>query len=341
MAGRPRWGLLGGLLLAGLLFVWIFRGLLLTLGVAALLAALLHPLVGRLEARAVPRQVAILLGFAAAGVVGLILFATLLPRLMDELDRFLGQISPLGQAATRQIDWFFGRLDRFGPPWDAVAGSVGEALRAWVGGVAARLDEWVVQLLTHTVQLALSPIIAYYLLRDGPRFREALLDPLPAAPRREMGGLLDRIGRLVGAFIRGQLLVAAVVGTLTGLLLQALGVPFALFGGLVAGIFEVIPYFGPILGGIPGVLLALEQGVATAGWVLLGMFAIHQLETALISPYVLGRTMGLHPLTVIFLVLGGGQVAGVAGLFLAVPLGAVAREIGRALAGLRLAVDSP
>lgn len=341
VAGRPRWGLLGGMLLAGLLFFWVFRGLFLTLGVAALLAALLQPLVARLESRAVPRQAAILLGFAAAGVVGMVLFATVLPNLMDEVDRFLGRISPLGQAATRQIDGLLGRLDRFGPPWPAVAASIGDALRAWVTGIATRLDEWLLGLVTHALQLVLSPIIAYYLLRDGPRFREAILDPLPPAPRREMSGLLDRLGQLLGSFVRGQLLVAAVVGSLTGVLLRVFQVPFALFGGLVAGIFEVIPYFGPILGGIPGVLLALEQGPATAGWVLLGMLAIHQLEAALISPWVLGRTMGLHPLAVMLLVLGGGQVAGVAGLFLAVPLGAIAREIGRSLAGLRLAVDSP
>ncbi|BAS28449.1 AI-2E family transporter [Limnochorda pilosa] len=341
MAARPRWGLLGGLLLAGLLFLWIFRHLILTLGVAALLAALLHPLVGRLEARSVPRQAAILVGFVGVALVGFVLFVTLLPNLMAELDRFLGQISPLGEAATREIGLLFGRLSRFGAPWEAVATSIGEGLRGWVSRVATRLDEWLVTLLTQAFQLALSPVIAYYLLRDGPRFRRALLEPLPAGPRREVGALLDRIGHLVAAFVRGQLLVAVLIGTLTAVLLRALGVPFALFGGLVAGLFEVIPYFGPILGGIPAVLLALEQGPATAGWVLVGMLGIHQLEGALISPFVLGRTMALHPLTVMLLVLAGGQVAGVPGLFLAVPVGAVAREIGRSLAGLRLAVDSP
>jgi len=340
VGGRPRWGLLGGILLAGLLFVWAFRGLFLAFGVAVLLAALLQPLVAYLEGRAVPRQVAILLGFAAAGAVGLALFATVLPTVMDEVDRFLGRISPLGQAATEQIDWFLARLERFGPPWPAVAASVGEALRAWVVRIATRLDEWLLGLVSHALQLALSPIIAYYLLRDGPRFRAAVLDPLPPGPHREVSRLLDRLGHLLGSFVRGQLLVAVVVGSLTGLLLRLLHVPFALFAGLVAGIFEVIPYFGPLLGGIPGVLLALEEGPATAGWALVGMLAIHQLEASLISPWLLGRTMGLHPLAVMLLVLGGGQVAGVAGLFLAVPVGAVVWEIGRSLSGLRLAVDS-
>src|SRR5690606_22288420 len=164
------WGLLGGILLAGLLFVWAFRWLFLAFGVAVLLAALLQPLVAYLEGRAVPRQVAILLAFAAAGAVGLALFATVLPAVMDAVDRFLGRISLLGQAATEQIDWFLARLERFGPPWPAVAASVGEALRAWVVRIATRLDEWLLGLVSHALQLALSPIIAYYLLRDGPRF---------------------------------------------------------------------------------------------------------------------------------------------------------------------------
>jgi predicted PurR-regulated permease PerM len=109
--------------------------------------------------------------------------------------------------------------------------------------------------------------------------------------------------------------------------LALLKIPYALFIGLLAGLFDIIPYFGPVLGFLPAAALALSQSPLTVLWVLLLFIAANQIENSLISPWLIGDRVGLHPLVVIFAVLVGGYLMGILGLLIAVPVAAIGRVL--------------
>ena len=134
--------------------------------------------------------------------------------------------------------------------------------------------------------------------------------------------MAQRLNELMGAFLRGQLIVAAIVGLLISVGLASLKVKYALVIGTVAAVFEFIPYFGPVIAAVPAVLFAFVQSPATALWAVVLVVVVHQVEGAVLQPQVMSGSMDLHPLTVIFSILVGGELLGIWGMFLAVPAAA-------------------
>ena len=108
---------------------------------------------------------------------------------------------------------------------------------------------------------------------------------------------------------------------------MVLGIPYALFIGLLAGLFDIIPYFGPILGFLPAAALALAKSPLTVLWVLLLFIGANQIENGIISPKIIGDRVGLHPLIVIFAVLVGGNLMGILGMLMAIPVAAIVRVV--------------
>jgi len=109
--------------------------------------------------------------------------------------------------------------------------------------------------------------------------------------------------------------------------LYLLGIPYALFIGFIAGLFDIIPYFGPVLGFLPAAALALAKSPLTVFWVLVLFVAANQIENAIISPKLIGDRVGLHPLVVIFAVFVGADLMGILGMLLAIPVAAIIRVL--------------
>lgn len=169
----------------------------------------------------------------------------------------------------------------------------------------------------------LTPILSYYFLRDREKIRKYLLSLIAPSAKDEFLRLSGELNWLVRGFFSGYLLVAVIVALLTTLMYYLLGLQYPLVLGLIMGISDLIPYFGPVLGAIPAVLLALTIDKTTAFLVIIGLFIIQQVESSVITPQVMGNRVGLHPVLTIFVVLAGGSLGGLAGAILAVPLAAV------------------
>ena len=143
-----------------------------------------------------------------------------------------------------------------------------------------------------------------------------------------------RIQKAVYSYVRGQLLFSLIMGASAGLAMWLLGVVgifpdgqrYALFFGIFFGVMELVPYIGPVLGAIPPVLVALFDDPLTAIWVALTFLALQQLEGHVVAPQVFGHSLRINPLFVIFALLIGGELYGILGAFIALPLAAVARE---------------
>jgi predicted PurR-regulated permease PerM len=190
------------------------------------------------------------------------------------------------------------------------------------------LRSFTTSMLHALVVLVLGPIMAFYLLVDLPRLQRGALAMIPPASRNDMRDLGERIGKTVGAFFRGQLLVALFVGIASSIGLYLVHLPFWLLVGIVAGVFNLVPLIGPFIGGGLAVVIALLSGKpVTALLAAVVLVVVQQIDNHLISPNVMGRTVRLHPVVVMLGLLLGATVGGLFGMLVVVPLVGVAKIV--------------
>jgi predicted PurR-regulated permease PerM len=173
----------------------------------------------------------------------------------------------------------------------------------------------------------LAPILAYYLLRDSEHIGRSASHLLPLQIKEDVQGLWVQLDRVLTNFIRGNLLLSLLVGFLTGIGLFLIGSEYAVILAVIVGLADLIPYFGPLIGAIPVLALSLLQSKQMALYALIVMVVVQQLEEGYLSPRILGECVSLHPLVVVLALLAGGELWGIAGLLLGVPLVAMGRII--------------
>ena len=178
--------------------------------------------------------------------------------------------------------------------------------------------------------VTLAPLLAFYLLRDRRRISANLTLLAPVKYRRAVVLAAREMRRETAGFLRGQLLLSGMVGLLTGLGLLLVGTPGWLVLGILMGIMELIPYIGPIIAGIPAVLLALSGGWSRALWTLAVLVGVQQLEGGFLSPRMLSGATKLSPLTVLLSISAGGVLGGTRGMLLALPVVVSLRGAARA-----------
>jgi predicted PurR-regulated permease PerM len=181
------------------------------------------------------------------------------------------------------------------------------------------------------VDLLLVLVVSFYLVLEGPRLRDALAGLVPAGRRAQALFLEETVVRIAGGYLRGQLVLALVIGVLAGLGAWLFGLRYPHVVGLVAGVLELVPMIGPVLGAVPAVLLALLLPFPTVVWVVLYFVAIQQLENYVLVPRVSGHAVGLHPLAAMLALVAGFEVAGILGALFAVPAAGVLWALGRAV----------
>ena len=300
--------------------------------IAVAVVYLLNPLVSALERRGVPRA-------AGAGIVYVLflcIVALVVSLLVPVVSRQIGSVVDHfpdyladAQAAIRRLGARFGQEPNFRLDAEQVrqwlsAGENRQAVTRYLTGLRSVTNS----VISGLIIIVLGPVMAFYLLVDLPRLRRGAMTLIPPGRREEIRGLMDRIGQAVGGFFRGQLLVALFVGVASSIGLWAIGLPFWLLVGMVAGVFNLVPLVGPFIGGGLAVVIALISGEPLkAVWAALVLLVVQQIDNHLISPNVMGRTVQLHPVVVMLALLAGASFAGLFGMLVIVPLVAVAKIV--------------
>lgn len=308
---------------------YLLRGLMVSFILAILLTYLLNPLVNAIERRGTPRSYAILLAYLALSFLVAGIFLYIVPRVIKQLYS-LEETIPLYIAQTQQV------IQSVQNRYSGL--NIPDGVRQVIDQRVVMLEEYVLQwvrnavtvligLVGYVFKLLLAPVLAFYLLKDLNLITKKALDWLPINLRCEINELFKQINQVLASFIRGYFLVAAIVSALTAISMALLGVDFALMLGLIAGVTELIPYFGPAIGAVPAIGVALLESKWLALKVAVAFFIIHQLEGNIISPKIMGDKVGLHPLLVIFSLLAGGELYGLLGMLLAIPCAAVLRVL--------------
>ena len=170
-------------------------------------------------------------------------------------------------------------------------------------------------------------IIAYYYIKDAELLKEGFLSLTPRKWRNFLISTGREVSLILANFIQGQLLTALIVGALESIGLILIHAKYPVVLGMIGGIFNIIPFFGPFLGAIPAVAVSLIESPMKALWTALVFTIIQQIDNSLISPKIIEGRLGLHPVTTILAVLVGGEFMGILGMLIAVPIAAIIKII--------------
>lgn len=307
----------------------LLRAVLVPFLLAIILAFVIEPAVHFFEARRIPRLGAILLVYLGASLLVAALLFWLIPGLVRQLTVLAAALPGLAAQVQALLAEMQARYTQAGLPAQirqVLDGAIARAendLLTFIQSILSGLFGAV----SAVVTLLLAPFLAFYLLRDRESIRAWVLSVLPVSTRGETLRALAEVNQVLTGYIRGQLLVTLTVGTLVGVATYLLGLPFSAILGVIAGVTDIIPYFGPVIGAIPAVSLALLRSPLLAAETVIALFAIQQVDSIFITPRFVGGNVGLHPLVVIFSLLAGAELFGLAGILVAVPLVAIGKVL--------------
>ncbi|HMM21243.1 MAG TPA: AI-2E family transporter [Selenomonadales bacterium] len=310
-------------------FLWMVRSGLYPFVLGFFLAYLLNPAVCWLEHRGIRRVWAIIILYIILFSVVIVGTSRLIPLLIRDLEGFARDLPLMTQRGEELLNAFQQRYQQSALP-ASLRIAVDNGLFALQTEIQAFISDVVggiVGLIGKLVGLAISPILAFYLLHDWHQIGEECTRLLPAKWRHEFILIVRDVDKVLAGVIRGQLMIAIFVGILVSLGMYLLQVRYALLIGLLAGTLDIIPYFGAIIGATPAVTVALLDSPLLAAKVGLLFFVIHQAEGTVIGPKILGESTGLHPLSVIFFLFVGEELGGLPGMLLGVPVAAIIKVV--------------
>ena len=345
------WTIIGAFVILGVV-AWAanqVRIIWLPLVFAAGLVIVLDPIATSVQRAGIPRVIGTVFAFVVfAGflvAIGFLAVPTVqaqaadfgarLPVLYDETIEFLHETGDnlgidLGPVWTSQTisEWIADPANQ-------------ETLQSLVGGFGSGAGRLIRGVAETVAVVALAPVLAFYLLLDLPRTKRMVIELIPRSIRQEVQHVSSRVATAVAAFVRGQLLVALIVGAASAGALLILDLPFWLIIGMAAGVLNLIPFVGPFVGGLLAVIVALVEGEpSTALWAVVLFTGIQQVDNHVITPMVQRTRVLLSPLVIVIALIVGGSVAGLLGVLVAVPLVAVVRIVAGHLWRTRMLGES-
>lgn len=327
-------------IVAGVWLAVALQAIVVQILLATIIASGMTPLVDRVASPAdarprhgwrPPRALAVLAIYAAmVGVLSLVVTIVVPPAARDVRD-LAPKLPDLGRS------WVSTAIAALGTvPFLAgvdIAQSLGQLVDqllqqvANLVGQALKVVQFAVSFLTTALDGVFVLILALYLTADATRIRLWVLGFVPPAQRMRASRITEHVGTRLGGWLRGQILLSAIIGVVVLVGLLALGVPYAVLLALIAAIGEAIPMVGPILSAIPAVLVGFTQSPTTGLLVLALFVVVQQLENHLIVPKVMERAVEIHPLAIMLALLAGSQLMGITGAILSVPVAAAVAVI--------------
>ncbi|SDX41940.1 AI-2E family transporter [Paenibacillus sp. CF384] len=310
-----------------IIHIYVFlRAVLAPFLIAMIISYVLNPIVSLLNERKVPRTIAVLLIYAVFLASLTVVLVNAIPMFMDQLKELnkhmpditmqarsmvndLNNSSFLPESIRTGIEKSLYKLEKQGS----------DAIFAFINNIGEMINVIFIAFII--------PFLAFYILKDFEVFERTLLTYVPKSHRKHAVRLLKDIDHALGSYIRGQFLVCVIVGTLAYIGYLIIGIPYPLLLASVVAVTNIIPYLGPFFGAAPALIVASTVSIKMMLLVAIVNTLCQILEGNIISPQVVGRTLHMHPLSIIFALLVGGELAGIVGMILAVPIFAAVKVI--------------
>lgn len=306
-------------------FVWMpivktIFVILLPFFIAGFITYLLHPIVEKLHQKGLHRGMAIFLIYILFfGGVGISLY--------KGIPIFVSQLKDLSESApilTEQYRGWTDTIQTHTAKWpDGLQIKMNDGIDAFekkMDTILTLFVDYMLNFLNSAIVIMMIPFIAFYMLKDIKRIKRVVWYLTPKSWRRKGAYFLRDVNESLGSYIRGQLLVCIIIGGASALAFWIFHLKYPLLLGFIIGATDLIPYFGPFIGAVPAVIISATVSFKLVMITVVIIFVLQFLEGNILSPYIVGRTLHMHPLLIMLAITAGGEIGGLAGLLLAVPV---------------------
>lgn len=306
------------IILISLWFLYYIKNIVGIFLIALLLAAALKPLIDWLERKKIPRGIGVT-------IVYLFLFGIMAGAFVLILPPIVSQISQL----TDKLPWYldklsqsFGMIEEYSANhgWIANLNKISASLEDILSNFAGNIFTGISSIFGGVTSFIFILVITFYMTLEKNAAERIANLIIPAKYRERTLKIAEKLEEKIGLWVRGIAILMIIVGIFAFLGLSILRVDYALTLGLIAGLTEIIPYLGPIIGAVPAIFLAFAQSPSKALLVIILYFALQQIENNILQPKVMEKAVGLNPIIIIFALLIGAKIAGILGILLAIPV---------------------
>jgi len=309
------------IILLALVFLYLIRDIVLVIFVAVVIAAAINGPVSWLQRNKVPRLLGVLFIYLLLFLIIGLIITLIFPPLADQIRQLAAHFPSLVEKVGLSLQQWWQDYD------------LENNLQSFLGRISDKLTQAASSVLSTTINLfggfvsaIVVLVISFYLSIQERGAKRFLVSLTPAEHQAYLAGLIDRIESKIGSWLRGQLVLMLIIGLLIFIGLYFLGIKYALVLALIAALFEIIPYIGPVLAALPAVILAFIQSPLLALLTVALYVVVQQLENYLLAPQIMRKAVGLNSVVIIIALLIGGKLAGILGIVLAVPVAAAIAE---------------
>ncbi|HFR3591075.1 AI-2E family transporter [Streptococcus suis] len=291
-----------------------------------LLYYLLNPMVDWMEKHKISRTVGISILFVLISLLIIWGMAVAIPSIQEQVTSFAQNLPSNIQKIEGQVTGLLQdqRFEQFRPTALEMLNKVNDQIVAYAQKFSSSAVNWASNLISTASQIIVAilimPFILFYLLRDGQYLNKHITQYLPTKWREPIGTVLSDVNGQLSNYVRGQVTVAIIVALMFSVMFSIIGLSYPITLGVMAGFLNLIPYLGSFLAMIPAVILGLIAGPIMLIKVLVVFMIEQTIEGRFVTPLIIGSSLSIHPITILFVLLTAGQMYGVLGVLLGIPI---------------------
>src|SRR5699024_10518300 len=314
-------------------FIIVFNTIVAPIIVSIILYYLFNPLVNLMERYNISRLWGVIILFLVIiGVIALAInllipvigaqfksFGNNFPYYVDKVNKFIDSVTKYSLISN-----FYGQIQ---DQLDSLAKKLPSMVSDYFNGFGSKVKNFAEALVNVGVVIATTPFVLFFMLKDGHRFKEFSTNLMPPKFRKDFHDLLDKMSLQVGSYIQGQIIVSFCIGILLFIGYSIIGLDYSLILASIAAVTSVVPYIGPTIAISPAIIIALITSPIMLLKLVIVWTAVQFIEGHFISPNIMGKTLKIHPLTIIFILLSAGNLLGVVGVILGIPAYAILKVL--------------
>lgn len=311
--------------------IYYLLDVLILLALSVLLAFIFDPIINFLEKNSFKRLHAILLVFLIFSLLGFGIYSFLIPAILNQTNALFLKLNV--DTIKSQFVLLEDHMQTLFPfvTKEMVSQQVEKLSTGMLENLFKQVSPFLTNIFSFLAVIIILPFTTFFILRDRTQIIKGLVSVLPNRYLEMSYWVIKKVTRQLGRYVRGWMLDALFVGLACGLSFQLIGIDNALALGVLAGVGHLIPYFGPIAGGVPALLISFLQygDLSKVPIIIIFLLIIYALDNGIVQPFIFSKSVNMHPLIIIFLIIAGGQLYGVLGMLIAIPTATVVKTASK------------